>query len=360
MTTAAFPPAAKQQQAWLQYAQDGITLSYTDDADGDGDEDLVDNCPFASNADQLDGDGDGVGNACDNCSSLSNFTQLDGDGDGQGNGCDPDLDGDGVLNATDNCPSLPNANQLDTNGNQAGNVCDNDDDGDGILDNIDRCPLLPNPGNVAVNDPNCNSDTDGDTISDTWDNCPTSLNTTQLDTDLDGLGDVCDVDMDNDGILNAADNCGVVSNRAQLDDDGDALGDACDVKFCSVHDPSNREDCLDPSGPFRIAAGGQVTIRVNERLRLPMFANRNGVPIKYVWTALIKPTGSTVAVINGTGAAALSRHFEYAYVDGRIPSFTPDLPGAYNLRLAASLGVPDTAYPQSTDSQFELRLTVVP
>ena len=38
----------------------------SDDADGDGIPDALDNCPFASNQDQADADGDGVGNACDN------------------------------------------------------------------------------------------------------------------------------------------------------------------------------------------------------------------------------------------------------------------------------------------------------
>ena len=79
---------------WVAYTDDGKTLAYTDDADGDGKGDSVDNCPFASNRDQLDLDGDGVGSACDNCSGASNFSQLDTDGDGSGDTCDGDLDGD--------------------------------------------------------------------------------------------------------------------------------------------------------------------------------------------------------------------------------------------------------------------------
>ncbi|MDP1921193.1 MAG: thrombospondin type 3 repeat-containing protein, partial [Myxococcales bacterium] len=55
---------------WVAYTDDGKTLAYTDDADGDGKGDSVDNCPFASNRDQLDLDGDGVGSACDNCSGA--------------------------------------------------------------------------------------------------------------------------------------------------------------------------------------------------------------------------------------------------------------------------------------------------
>src|SRR5262249_1428267 len=69
---------------WVAMTDDGKTLSYTDDADGDGKADGHDNCPFSSNRDQLDGDGDGVGDACDNCAGASNVAQLDIDGDGQG------------------------------------------------------------------------------------------------------------------------------------------------------------------------------------------------------------------------------------------------------------------------------------
>jgi MYXO-CTERM domain-containing protein len=345
---------------WVAYTDDGITLAYTDDADGDGKADDRDNCAFASNRDQLDGDGDGVGDSCDNCGASSNFSQLDADGDGMGDSCDGDIDGDSVLNAVDNCANIPNRDQTDTNGNLAGNVCDNDDDGDGILDTIDVCPLLPNPGNAPLSDPRCNADVDGDNISDTFDNCIGNVNATQLDTDLDGQGDVCDADMDNDGILNTADNCGIIRNRTQLDDDGDALGDACDAKYCVVVDPANKEDCLDPNGPFRVHAGGIVTLKAGEKFRLPLFANRNGAAIEYTWTVKTRPSASKAAVSNPQGVVTMSRHWEYAYQDGNVPSFIADVDGEYDIQLQAKLAFADRAYPDNRDSTSSLKLNASP
>ncbi len=41
------------------------------DADGDGVEDVLDNCPDVANPDQADADGDGIGDACDTEADLS-------------------------------------------------------------------------------------------------------------------------------------------------------------------------------------------------------------------------------------------------------------------------------------------------
>jgi MYXO-CTERM domain-containing protein len=265
-----------------------------------------------------------------------------------------------VANALDNCPGIPNRDQLDTNSDLAGNVCDNDDDGDGILDTLDVCPLLSNPGNVQLADPRCNADADGDNISDSFDNCVGSVNATQADTDLDGMGDVCDLDMDNDGILNTADNCAGIRNRNQLDDDGDALGDACDAKYCVVVDPSNKDDCLDPSGAFRVHAGGLVMLKAGEKFRLPLFANRNGAAIEYTWTVKSRPSASKAAVINPQGVVTMSRHWEYAYQDGQVPSFTADVDGEYDIQLQAHLAFADRAYPDNRDSTSSLKLNASP
>jgi len=354
---------------WVAYTDDGKTLAYTDDADGDGKADDKDNCPFVSNREQVDTDGDGIGDACDNCATTANFNQLDTNGNGVGDACDPDIDGDGVLNGADNCPAIPNANQADRDGDGAvagaghgGDVCDNDDDNDGILDGDDNCPFFANPvqsvmpTDLAI----CNVDSDGDGKNDSWDNCPLVANPDQKDTDHDGIGDACSQDKDSDGVLNDADNCPTNWNPVQTDDDGDGLGDACDSFYCVVVDPANPTDCLDPKGPFKVHGGGAMTLKRGDTVRLPLFANRNGAAIDFTWTVLpgARPKGSVAVVENPKGAVTMSRHWEYAYVDGMVPTFTADVDGEYNIQVKGTLAFPDRAYPEAKDSTSSLKLQV--
>ncbi|WP_171017244.1 PA14 domain-containing protein [Maribacter sp. ACAM166] len=48
-----------------------------------------------------------------------------------------DTDGDGINDITDNCSSTSNPSQLNTDGDGVGDVCDSDDDNDGILDTVE-------------------------------------------------------------------------------------------------------------------------------------------------------------------------------------------------------------------------------
>jgi hypothetical protein len=219
----------------------------TQDSDGDGVDDFLDNCLDIANTDQADLDGDGLGDACDD--------DADGDGesvpgdcndlapniftgapelcsDGIDNDCDAliddndpeaDCDGDSVPNDFDNCPDDPNPGQSDLDSDGFGDVCDDDDDNDGFLDDVDNCPEIAND---------------------------------QADHDLDGVGDACDQDGDNDGVDDSIDMCdstaasdadagvpslGLGKNR-WADVDGDGIFDT------SGANPTGRYFTIDDTG----------------------------------------------------------------------------------------------------------------
>ena len=344
---------------WVAYTDDGKTLAYTDDADGDGVSDQNDNCPFVSNRDQLDGDSDKVGDACDNCKGSANFDQLDGDGNGTGDACDADIDGDGVANAADNCPNIPNANQANHSGGAKGDVCNDDDDGDGVKDGDDNCPLFANADQQLPADlTKCDADSDGDGLKDSIDKCPFLASNNQIDTDNDGIGDACDKDSDGDGVLNEKDNCPLVANANQADDDGDGAGDACDAKYCIVVDQSNKDDCLDPNASFKISGGGSISLKKGEKFALPLFANRNNAAMQYTWSVVTRPEGSSAGIENPVGAVTMSRHWQYVYPKGASPSFTADADGDYQLQVTANLAFKDrlnpTAAGQTSSSVLKL------
>jgi hypothetical protein len=64
-------------------------------------------------------------------------------------------------------------------------------------------------------------DGDGDGILDSSDNCPVTTNGDQIDTDSDGLGDLCDEDDDNDGVLDISEVRGDCRIKIDCDDDNE-------------------------------------------------------------------------------------------------------------------------------------------
>ncbi len=105
------------------------------------------------------------------------------------------------------------------------------------------------------NDDNTNQDSDGDTVRDALDNCVNSINPNQIDTDGDGIGDVCDDDDDGDGILDIEDNCPLIVNPLQEDFNQDGIGDFCfDTDGDGVLDIS--DNCISIANPNQIDTDG--------------------------------------------------------------------------------------------------------
>ncbi|MBI1225140.1 MAG: VWA domain-containing protein [Bacteroidetes bacterium] len=194
------------------------------DADGDGVEDALDNCPYNPNPEQADTDNDGVGDACDNCINNPNTNQIDTDGDGVGDVCDNcvltpnahqiDSDGDGVGDVCDNCPTVTNVDQADFDGDAIGDACDPDDDNDGVNDVDDLDPY--------------NNFICGDSDGDSCDDCASGTfdpSNDGDDNDGDGICDAGDPDDDNDGCPDTID---PNPNEPDGDSDCDGVADGCD------------------------------------------------------------------------------------------------------------------------------------
>ena len=84
----------------------------------------------------------GPGGALIITDSIYTFTILD----------DDDLDGDGINNLNDNCPNTPNPGQEDIDGDGIGNVCDPSNEVDQQLEVQDNIYVNKNQSGVILKD----------------------------------------------------------------------------------------------------------------------------------------------------------------------------------------------------------------
>ncbi len=189
----------------------------------------------------VDTDGDGVPDDRDICPGGDDNANLDEDGfpddcDICPNDFSNDADGDGVCGDVDVCPAGNDNHNQD--GDLLPDACDvcpfdvgNDGDGDGICESLDNCPFVANSSQTdsdvdGIGDA-CDTDADNDTVPDNMDNCPFDANLDQRDTDGDGAGDVCDLDADGDNVLDANDACFPTALGAVVDATGCSIAQLC-------------------------------------------------------------------------------------------------------------------------------------
>ena len=209
-------PANGERDNWNTGIQVGLSLllgkTRPEDADRDGVEDRIDQCPNTPPGEQvnsigcpLDGDRDGVPDSRDRCPATVRGEQIDADG------CPVDTDDDGVPDSRDRCPGTPIGERVDTGG------CALDSDRDTVPDSRDRCANTPVGEQVDAE--GCPLDTDRDGVPDSRDRCPGTMSGEQVDAG----GCPLPRDGDGDGVTDDRDRCPNTAAGTQVDAVGCAI-----------------------------------------------------------------------------------------------------------------------------------------
>lgn len=314
-----------------------------DDADGDGVPFSCDNAPDVANPDQSDLDGDGIGDVADSCPTLVGGSSGDSDRDGVGNACDAcvsapsqynqtanasgvpfglfvrgipsqvDSDRDGIGDVCDNCPTVancsgygpdrpyrlgnaldPGASDCQTDVDDVGMVGDacvgmqadgaagpiglgagDDFDQDGLVNTLDACPRQPLEDRIACADASaCPA---GRACTGASEGSPGVCD--HLDTDGDGVGDICDT------CPYQPNGKQVTDGGAQEDDpDGDFVGAVCELG----------DGCSERAGPRPI--GFYAVASAAQCCTTALVADGDDLVVRGTGVRLLDPEGLPVRV----------------------------------------------------------------